>query len=168
MQILLESMRVMVMEGRGRKVFHACAGLCLVHAAGFLLPSLLRTGVAASAAVLGISLAAYTALLIAAWGPLAEKVTITVDGVKHRVVAEFLFPMDRKKVVDVSFDDFTQFELSPPLDYGFLRLRLKTGKAFHLLHLGAKDEYLPLQHLDMIARKSLVMVLKKPKDAGAR
>lgn len=165
MHVLLDSMRVMIMEARGRKVLYAGAALCGIHAAGFLLPNLLRNGLQGSAVVIAVSLAVYGALLVAAWGPLAETVTVTIDGVKHRVVVEYLFPMDKKKIVDIPFDAFTQFELSPPLDYGFFRLRMKSGKAFHLLHLGATDDYQPLQHLDMITRKQLVMVVRKPKGA---
>ena len=166
MQVILESMRVLVVEARGRKIFYGMAALCAVHALCFLLPAVVRGGLTGNAVVIGVSLVVYAALLIAGWGPMAEKLTVTFDGAKHRVVVEELYPLDKKKTVQISFDDFTQFEVSPPLDYGCCRLRMKTGKAFLLFRLGAKDDYSSLRHLDTITRKHLEVVHKRPDGAG--
>ena len=159
MRVLIESKKVLVIESKGWIVPLVYGLVMLLHALYLWNGPAQAPSEGSNTFILVISGVCYSIGAYLALGPLRDTITVTFHGTKHMVFYERKLPFDKKQLKEFSFNDFTHYEVSEPVDKGFCRLRLKSGKTFHLFKIGKNDEYEVLKHLDGITRKSLEMII---------
>ncbi len=160
MQIISETEKALVVKTKGYMVPIAFWVILFVHAT-LLYKTNDWSGPRAPWSMVKILTAVYVILGVLAHWQWRDTLKIIFHGAKHEVIVERSLPLGNKIEKHYSFDDFTHYELSPALDYGFCRLRTKKGKKIHLFKIRKKDEFLRLRNIDSITRKA-VKIINKP------